>query len=84
LTELDDRKLLYEPDKDQGIIPLTSNLLTIHYDVISQQRHKGMSVPSLYKGRWYMSVVAQDIEEKKRLVQEVSTLFEEWGCKIFS
>ncbi|ANF96235.1 hypothetical protein [Paenibacillus bovis] len=76
LSELQRNQLLFLPDTGQGILPLTSAALSVNHPTEPDGKK--------HKGRLYLSVVTDQEETKKHLLNQLEQLLTDKGLHILN
>jgi hypothetical protein len=80
LQRLERAEILFRSDRPQGFLPLASNTFTINC-----VRHQASPISSkAYKGRLYGSVIAEDTERKKQILNEINHVFADLNIQKFN
>lgn len=81
LAALRDRELLYPNRRGTGAVPLSSATLTAAGDTADGPIPAGST--RLYKGRWYMTVIAEEEAERTRIREGVKRMLGERGAIMY-
>jgi hypothetical protein len=77
IDKMNKKNILFQKNKHAGIIPLSANTLYINQKSTSEQ---GQVQP--FKGRFYVSVVDKDGEDRERIVNTMKMIFNEFDINV--
>ena len=75
---MDNNALLFKPDMDKGIIPLSPNTLFINRYLDKNKKIKN------YKGRLYLAMLYKYDEEKAGMLNDITKLLNENQINVLS
>lgn len=79
LSKMKEYKILFDPEAEKGIIPLSANTLLIN-SYVADNNTGGQEI---FKGRFYYFAVAKTEEERAELILKTCELFKSSGFKIY-
>ena len=78
IKEMEESALLFKPERNKGIIPLSSNTLFINRYLDKDQKIKN------YKGRLYLAILYNNEEEKEEMINRLFQLLNKNEINVLS
>jgi hypothetical protein len=78
LIKLNDKNILFSTFKETGIVPLSSNTIFIN-KLMDQNNNK-----SIYIGKFFFSLIANNILEKNNIIKKFISALTELKCKVYT
>ncbi|WP_294343026.1 hypothetical protein [uncultured Clostridium sp.] len=76
---LDEEKLLFNPARESGVIPMSANTVFINRDI-----DKEFDEEKVYKGRFYLSIATKSISEVANIENELRNIFRRLSINVYN